>query len=113
MMRRATAFSSLVARRTATRDNDAMNSSEEEIQEQLQANLPEVAQGQVWTNTHNDALYSYPRKIRIICRYPFAQPADGRLWVVEKHPGSLGKIYRIPELSLRLLYDLAEEAPEL
>jgi hypothetical protein len=57
MMRRATAFSSLVARRTATRENNAMNSSEEEIQEQLQANLPEVAQGQVWTrsNTHNGA----------------------------------------------------------
>jgi hypothetical protein len=74
MMRRATAFSSLVARRTGFDD---------------------------------------PAQVRVICRYPFAQPADGRLWVVEKHPGSLGKIYRIPELSLRLLYDLAEEAPEL
>jgi hypothetical protein len=90
-----------------------MNSSEEEIQEQLQANLPEVAMGQVWTRSNTHDGFDYPRQVRVICRYPFAQPADGRLWVVEKHPGSLGQIYRIPELSLRLLYDLAEEAPEL
>lgn len=87
-----------------------MNS--EEIREQLQANDPEVRQAQVWNRGATDAEVAYPSQVRIICRYPFSQPEDGRLWVVEKYPGSLGKIYRIPELSLRVLYDLAEEAPE-
>jgi hypothetical protein len=90
-----------------------MNSSEEEIHEQLQANLPEVRQGQVWDQSgQSDVGVAYPSQLRIICRYPFSNPTDGRLWVVEKYPGSLGKIYRIPELSLRVLYGLAEEAPE-
>lgn len=89
-----------------------MNSSEEETRGQLQANQPEVRQGQVWNHTNNIGGVEYPSQIRIICRYPFSQPADGRLWVVENYPGSLGKIYRIPELSLRVLYDLAEDAPE-
>lgn len=90
-----------------------MNSSEEEVREQLQVNLPEVRQGQVWGQSgHKDAEVAYPSQVRIICRYPFSRPEDGRLWVVEKYPGSLGRIYRIPELSLRVLYDLAEEAPE-
>jgi hypothetical protein len=90
-----------------------MNSSEEEVQEALQANLPEVRQGQLWNhNNKRDRLVDYPSRIRVICRYPFSQPLDGRLWVVESQPGSLGKIYRIPELSLRVLYDLAEETPD-
>lgn len=90
-----------------------MRFREEEVQEQLQTNAPEVRQGQVWNRSHQTKIdAAYPSQVRIICRYPFSQPEDGRLWVVEKYPGALGRIYRIPELSLRVLYDLAEEAPE-
>lgn len=90
-----------------------MNSSEEEVQEQLQANLPAVRPAQVWQQVNKSKNYAaYPTEIRVICRYPFSKPEDGRLWVVEKHPGSMGRIWRIPELSLRVLYELYEEAPE-
>jgi hypothetical protein len=89
-----------------------MNSSEEEIREQLQINLPEVRQAQVWLLVRDQDDVDYPTQIRVICRYPFAQPGDGRLWVVENYSGVIGKIYRIPELSLRALYDLAEDVPE-
>lgn len=89
-----------------------MNASEDEIRDQLQANVPEVRTAQVWRCTHHEIDVAYPAHVRIICRYPFTSVADGRLWIVESYPGSLGRIYRIPELTLRVLYDLAEEAPE-
>lgn len=75
-------------------------------------NQSEVRVGQVWDYNKRAGHYSYLMRIRTICRYPFAEATDGPLWVVESYPGLLGKIYRLPELSLRLLYDLAEEVPE-
>lgn len=88
-----------------------MDISEDEAQEQLQANIPDVRQGQVWRQRGRGENYiAYPTEVRIICRYPFAKPEDGRMWVVEKHPG-LGKLWRIPELTLRVLYDVHHEAP--
>jgi hypothetical protein len=88
-----------------------MTVSADELNHQLDANQPEVRQGQVWRCDSSKQYVAYPYEIRIISLYPFTKPDDGRIWVVERHPGSLQKMWRIPELSLRLLYDLVEDEP--
>lgn len=88
-----------------------MTASEEELGRQLDENSPEVRVGQVWHIDETKQHLIYPYEIRIVTLYPFAQPDNGRLWVVEQYPGALGKFWRIPELSLRLLYDMIQDAP--
>jgi hypothetical protein len=74
----------------------------------VQANLPAVEGGQVWCKDP-DADRDYPNEIRIVCRYPFAKPADGRMWIWES-PFSFERLERITELTLRQLYTLSEAA---
>lgn len=78
----------------------------------VEANNPEVRQGQVWRL--RDEFISrpsaeYPMRLRVICRYPFTQLGDGRLWVVETDGSSLGRITRMPEIMLRDAYDLHQD----
>jgi hypothetical protein len=88
-----------------------MTVSADELNHQLDTNSPEVRQGQVWRCDSSKQYVAYPYEIRIITLYPFSKPEDGRIWIVEQHPAGLQKMWRIPELSLRLLYDLVEDEP--
>jgi hypothetical protein len=78
----------------------------------VEANDPEVRQGQVWRL--RDEFISrpsaeYPMRLRVICRYPFTEPGDGRLWVVEADAGYSGRIFRMTEIMLRDAYDLHDD----
>lgn len=73
----------------------------------MQVNFPPVESGQRW-RLDPDGNKDYPNEIRIVCRYPFVAPADGRTWIFESAM-SFEHLERIPELTLRQLYKLTEE----
>jgi hypothetical protein len=58
--------------------------------------------GQVW-NPQDSGRHT--RRLRVVCRYPFADAGDGPLWVVE-HVSVMHFLERIPESTLRALYRL-------
>lgn len=84
----------------------------DQVQEQLDTNKPEVAQGQTWVlKPDSQFAAEYPGELRIICRYPFAPAQDGRMWVIE-NTGLLYSIQRLTEATLRSIYQLDQDAPE-
>jgi hypothetical protein len=44
----------------------------------------------------------------VVCLYPFAAPEDGRIWIVED-TDSISRLYRTPEMTLRLVYALTKK----
>jgi hypothetical protein len=61
-----------------------------------------VEVGQVW-NPQSPGRHT--RRLRVVCRYPFANAGDGPLWVVE-HVSVTHFFERVPESTLRALYRL-------
>jgi hypothetical protein len=85
---------------------------DQQIQDQLDSNSPEVRQGQIWNLGPRDfGILDYPVELRVICRYPFAAPEDGRLWLLE-NTGAVYSVMRLTEASLRSSYYLSENAPQ-
>ena len=76
---------------------------------EVQANAPEVETAQVWIR-RDDGDEAYPPLVRVVCRYPFGQAGDGRLWIIEPF-GGLGSLMRCPELTLRSIYKLTQTTP--
>jgi hypothetical protein len=77
----------------------------ETVLEQIRDNDPEIATGQIWKIIKRTNDYAFPDSVRVVCRYPFAEPEDGRLWIVEDDT-AVSKLLRCPELTLRSLYKL-------
>lgn len=79
-----------------------------EVEAQIAANRPEIESGQIWTLTSSYSITEYPDEIRVVCRYPFARPEDGRVWIVED-TNTICRLYRTPEMTLWLVYKLEEK----
>jgi hypothetical protein len=79
-----------------------------EVEAQIAANRPAIKSGQIGTITKGYSVREYPREIRVVCLYPFAAPEDGRIWIVED-TDSISRLYRTPEMTLRLVYALTKK----
>lgn len=64
--------------------------------------------GQVWAPVSEQVPGIAP--VRIICRYPFATPGEGVVWVVE-HLDAVQRIERVSESTLTQLWFLDTDAP--
>jgi hypothetical protein len=73
------------------------------------ANRPEVYPGQIWSLRRGPGAPTFPRKIKIVAPYPFTEPRDERLWVIEAI-GPLDSLLRLPENSLHQIYELGPAA---
>lgn len=81
------------------------------VQAQIDANSPAIKSEQIGTITKGYSVREYPREIRVVCLYPFAAPEDGRIWIVED-TDSISRLYRTPEMTLRLVYKLDKREVE-
>lgn len=59
--------------------------------------------GQVWSPASPSR---HSRRLRVVCRYPFAGAGDGPLWIVE-HLSTAHSFERMPESTLRALFRLS------
>lgn len=82
--------------------------TEEQARAQVEANDPEFKQGQIWRLLPEYAVSAFPQEIRIVCRYPFTAPEDGRVWIFES-ARSIAHLEREPELSIRQIYELYKD----
>jgi hypothetical protein len=85
-----------------------MMATEDEARAQVEKNDPEFKSGQIWRLIPTYAVSAYPQEIRIVCRYPFNTPEDGRSWIFES-AYSISHLAREPELTLRQIYELYED----
>jgi hypothetical protein len=85
---------------------------EDRIKASLVNNDPPVRPGQVWRLNGDYRKMTHCDLIRVVCRYPFSSPADGRLWVIE-WVHAIQRLERMTERTLRLLYDLRNDVPEV
>lgn len=77
-------------------------SSVHDVEIEIATNTPPVDGGQEWHAT-SASVSQAMRKIRVVCRYPFAGPSDGRMWIVESTV-ALHSLQRLSERTLRSLY---------
>lgn len=83
-----------------------MSPTAQQARSSMHVNYPPVESAQLWEKAPGSDK-DYPNEIRIVCRYPFATPADGRMWIFESAM-SFEHLERITELTLRQLYTLRE-----
>lgn len=77
--------------------------------EQVDTNTPEVKAGQTWKlRPEVSADWQPGNDVTIVCRYPFGEPRNGRMWITESNL-SLVNLQRIPELTLRYCYELIKD----
>lgn len=71
-----------------------------------QTGAPAVEPGQVWCAFNATSRTAW---VKIVCLYPFSEPDEEPLWVVE-WLNSIHKLERMSERTLRALFHLSEEA---
>jgi len=85
-----------------------MDSREAAARDQMAADDPAVQVGQIWRLESTSPSLTYMRELRVVCRYQFARPQDGRLWIVESMT-SFMRFERMSELTLRRLFSLYQD----